>query len=47
MRFMFLKPSFLLSSLLLGITVSQTLFADPYAKSGNINPSIVELSEEE
>ena len=47
MRFMFLKPSFLRSCFCLGISVSQTLFADPYAKSGNIKPSIVELSEEE
>ena len=47
MPFHVLKPSLLLSSLCLGITVNQTLFADPYAKSGNIKPSIVELSEEE
>ena len=42
-----LKQSVLISFLCLAITVSQTLFADPYAKSGNIKPSIVDLSPEE
>ena len=42
-----LKPSVLLSFLCLAMTVSQMLFADPYAKSGNIKPSIVDLSPEE
>ena len=47
MWLMSLKSFILFSCLCLGISVNQTLFADPYAKSGNIKPSIVELSEEE
>ena len=47
MRFMSLKPSVLLSCILLSTTINQTLLADPYAKSGNIKPSIVTLSAEE
>ena len=42
----FLSSLFIFSCLS-GIFLSTTLFADPYAKSGNIKPSIVELSEEE
>ncbi|MDC3283956.1 c-type cytochrome [Opitutales bacterium] len=42
----FLSSLFIFSRLS-GIFLSTTLFADPYAKSGNIKPSIVELSEEE
>ena len=47
MRFMSLKSSVLLSCILLSTTINQTLLADPYAKSGNIKPSIVTLSAEE
>ena len=39
--------SLFIFSCLSGIFLTTTLLGDPYAKSGNIKPSIVELSEEE